>query len=228
MTQERGPLEPQQPNRPNRPELGLSIFQPQTARPEIDLYRGIPDLDQKALVLNRQIVQVEGVTATPSSVRTVAIIAAEQHRGMTQYRSDAVAGLDPENLVAMVNGLAAGETEFIDPVSGAIRRIQQAEERSTFREVGLNPQAPEIKDEEMEALEEEVMGELAERLNEDRLDYNERQRLINSIGEMVSQQALRRISRRGDVLGAFIRASSEFSNEDLRNVLERLQEEHDL
>lgn len=223
MTQER------RPERPQRPELGMTVFQPQQGA-DLQVYRATQDLDQKALVLNRQIVQVEGVAATPGSVRNVAMIVAEQQRGLSQYRADAVAGLNPENLVAMVNGLTADEQEIIDPVSGAIKRIQQAEERSSLREAGFRATGQEArgKDEDMDALEDEVFGELAERLVDEHGSFDERRELIASIDAMITPQALRRISKRGEVLGAFIRSAEEFNNEELRNVLKRIQEKHDL
>lgn len=220
MSQERGP-EGSNPQ-PNRPELGLTVFQPQAVSREVQLYQETLDLDQKALILNRDIVQIEGDVATQGTVNVLALLASEQNKGISQYRSDVVVGLNPENLVAVTNGLASDEEEVIDPLSGAIRRIQQTQGRALLREVGINPQAK-IKDDEMETLEEEVMGELAERLNDDTLNYTERRQLIASIDAMITPQALRRISKKGEVLGAFIRAQREFSNDGLRQVLDVLQ-----
>jgi hypothetical protein len=45
---------------------------------------------------------------------------------------------------------------------------------------------------------------------------------------MITPQTLKRISEKGDVLGAFIRASRSFRNEELRSVLRRIQEKQDL
>lgn len=214
------------PSRTSRPkELGLTLYQPKT---DVQLYNGAPDLDQKALILNTQIVQVEEATATPGSMRTVAIIVAEQQRGMSQYRVDAVVGLNGENLVAIINGLSAGEQEIIDPVSGAIKRIQRAQEKASLGVAGLTlSQKSEGQDEEMEILEDEVLGEFVERLA-DLNDDRERSQLITAIDATITPQAIRRLSKHGDALGALIRSANEFENEDLRNVLQRLQEMHGL
>src|SRR5574341_1224196 len=128
MSQERGPEGPNpQPNRPERdfyedlademlksvgsvnpqtkrPELGLTVFQPQTVSREVQLYQETLDLDQKSLILNKDIVQVEDAVATQGTVNVLALLASEQNRGISQYRSDVVTGLNPENLVAVTNG----------------------------------------------------------------------------------------------------------------------------
>lgn len=204
-----------------RPELGLSVFEPQAVSPEVRLYQETLDLDQKALILNRDIVRIEESVATTGTVRVLAIIASEQHRGVSQYRSDAVVALNPESLVAVTNGLASDEEEVIDPLSGAIRRIQQTQGRALLKEVGITTQSK-SRDEDLEILEEEVMAELAERLNDVDLNFSERRQLIASIDAMITPQALRRISKKGEILTAFLRASNEFTNEELRAVLERI------
>lgn len=215
------------PERPNRPGFEITTFKPQIGG-DVSIYHKTPDLDQKALVLNRQIVKVEGVTATPESVRTVAMIAASQERSISQYRADAVVGLTGENLIAMANGLSSDEQEMIDPLSGAIRRIQQVVDNESLRSVGISSQeGSSEKDEDIKNLEEDIFGELAERLDSEYGD-EDRRGLIATIDAMITPQTLKRISERGDVLGSFIRASREFRNEELRNALKRIRERQDL
>lgn len=206
-----------------RIELGLTVFQPQT-RPEVDLYRGTADLDKKAEILNRDIIKVgEEAIATPDSVRTVALIVVGEQTGVIQYRSDAVAGLNSENLVAMVNGLSVDEKELIDPLTGAIRRIRSVSENAALQDLGVAPRRLMTKDENLATLEEEVFAELAERLIEDDLDFSERRKLISAIEGLITPQALRKISREPEVLAALLRSSGEF-NDDLRFVLKEMQE----
>lgn len=215
------------PVQSNRPELGIAVFQPQTVRPEIQLYRETLDPDQKAIILNRDIVQIEeDSTATPETVKVLALIASEQNRGISQYRSDVVVDLNPENLVAVVNGLSSDEEGVIDPLSSAIRRIQQTQERAMLAEIGIDLPAN-VKDDKREALEQEIMEELVERLNEEDLNYSEHRQLIAAIDTLITPQALRRLSRKGDVLAALVKSADEFSNEDLREVLKRMGENFD-
>lgn len=212
--------------KPDTFSLGIDLFRPKETA-GLDLYRGTPDLDQRAIILNRDLIVLEeGVFATPGTLRTLIVLSREQQFERPQYRSDPIAILNAESLVATINGLCTRGLDAEDPVSRASQRIQQAgqaTERTTFLEAGLTPSSQMQSTEEGKAaLADELFGELAERLDDDR-QVEERDNLIHAIDAMLELQVLDDIRQRPDVLSAFLKVANEFSDPSLRRKLLTLQ-----
>ena len=178
----------------------------------LDIYRGSQDPDERALVLNRQIVQTQEGVITPGSMRALKVLFTDE-REIIQYRPSIITSLSHENLMAVANGLVA-----VDPADDPLSQAEEQIRRAAQEEGSQSPiiSAP-------QEFEEDILDELAERLENHNVTQQERAELISIIDATVTTDLLRKIIREKPlVLATFVRNVEEFSNDDLRTAVMRL------
>ncbi|MBI4058641.1 hypothetical protein HY404_00200 [Candidatus Microgenomates bacterium] len=199
-------------NSESRIDLGLTIFEPQTA---VELYRGETDERQKLAILNEQIVRTnEGGVVLPDSLRDLMVISTARIE-LAQYRPDAISGLDHPNLVGVAIGLVLPQE--VDPLLEAIEKIRTA----------AGNKSGELSLAEMKAsFAQNIFEELEERLVDHQMDPYERAQLINAIdGLFLAEVFGQIIKRHPEILPGLIESVHEFHNEELQFAIERYKDQ---
>ncbi len=200
-----------------RPGLDLSLAVP-PPKTFIERYQETSDPDEKAKMVNQQIDRDERGVVTAESVRMLSAIAAAEASAVTQYRPDAIAGLNASNLVAVANRLVQEAEEDKTVVEAGIEQIIRAEERAT---TGLTPGFKEdgMKDDKTAILRYEIFLELAERLGNP-ADIEDHRQVIGAIDGLMTRELLQEIRRNYPDLYLILEDNAHsFSNNALRETL---------
>lgn len=193
-------------------EISKSLIPFEVGITGVDVYHGQSDPDQKALVLNSQIVQIEGDgKATPGAMNVLAILYRDETSLSPEYRPPVIRGLSHDNLVAVANSLT--EEEELDPLILAIKRIEKAAQGEWEENHSEKSEKDFFAD---------VFDELAERLLESTMDDEERARFVAAIDDLVSLGLLDLLEeKRPDLLVLLYEHREEFNNGVLRRELTR-------